>query len=373
MKNKKRVLHVVGGMNIGGTETMLVNLYRKVYKEIAFDFISYYEEEGYYDKEIIELGGNIIRLNSPKTIGLFKSIKELKNVIKGNYDIVHIHTLFNCGIGALAAFLGGAKIRISHAHTTLDTDNSFIKRIYIAIMRTLIKFFSTNYFACSNSAGKYLFGENIVKNNNYKVIPNYIAYEKFMNIKSDDGIRQELNIDKKDIIVGHVGRLIDAKNHSFLLDIVSEMINKNPNIKCILVGDGVLREQIEEKILKLNIQNNVYLLGIRDDVDKIMKEFDLFIMPSIYEGLGLVLLEAQVSIVPCLVSEAIQPEADLGVGLVKQLNLSDGILKWAEEAEKIISNKNKSNINIAKAIKDKHYDLNSILDNLLSVYKLKLD
>ena len=194
-----------------------------------------------------------------------------------------------------------------------------------------------------------------------------------MNIKSDDGIRQELNIDKKDIIVGHVGRLIDAKNHSFLLDIVSEMINKNPNIKCILVGDGVLREQIEEKILKLNIQNNVYLLGIRDDVDKIMKEFDLFIMPSIYEGLGLVLLEAQVSIVPCLVSEAIQPEADLGVGLVKQLNLSDGIHKWAEEAEKIISNKNKSNINIAKAIKDKHYDLNSILDNLLSVYKFKLD
>ena len=167
-----------------------------------------------------------------------------------------------------------------------------------------------------------------------------------MNIKSDDGIRQELNIDKRDIIVGHVGRLMDAKNHSFLLDIVSEMINKNPNIKCILVGDGILREQIEEKILKLNIQNNVYLLGIRDDVDKIMKEFDLFIMPSIYEGLGLVLLEAQVSIVPCLVSEAIQPEADLGVGLVKQLNLSDGIHKWAEEAEKIISNKNKNNINI---------------------------
>lgn len=373
MKNKKKVLHVVGGMNIGGTEAMLMNLYRTVYTDIVFDFISYYEEEGYYDKEIIELGGKVIRLNSPKKIGLFKSINELKNVIKENYDIIHIHTLFNCGIGALAAFLGGAKIRIAHAHTTLDTDKSFIKKLYVGVMRTLIKVFSTNYLACSNSAGKYLFGKNILKNDNYKVIPNYIEYEKFLNIKSDYGIRKELNIDKKDIIVGHVGRLMDAKNHSFLLEVVSEMINKNTNIKCILVGDGVLRKQIEEKIDKLNIQNNVYLLGIRDDVDKIIKEFDLFIMPSIYEGLGIVLLEAQAALVPCLVSEAIQPEADLRVGLVKKLNLSDGVYKWAKEAENIISNKNNKNINISKAIKDKHYDLNSILDNLLSVYKFKLD
>lgn len=373
MESKKRVLHVVGGMNIGGTETMLINLYRKVYKNIAFDFISYYEEEGYYDEEIIKLGGKIIRLNSPKKIGLFKSINELKNAIKGSYDIVHIHTLFNCGIGALSAFLAGAKIIVAHAHTTLDNDNSLIKKLYIEVMRILIKFFSTSYLACSNSAGKYLFGKNIIKDNNYKVIPNYIAYEKFINIKSEYGIRQELNINKKDIIVGHVGRLMEAKNHNFLLEIISEMINKYPDIKCILVGDGVLRKQIEEKIEQLGIQNNVYLLGIRDDVDKIMKEFDLFIMPSIYEGLGLVLLEAQAALVPCLVSEAIQPEADLEVGLVKQLNLSDGVHKWVKEADNIISNKNRKNINIEKAIKNKHYDLNSILGNLSSVYKLKLD
>ena len=123
----------------------------------------------------------------------------------------------------------------------------------------------------------------------------------------------------------------------------------------------------------MGIQENIYFTGIRKDIPSILKSVDLFILPSIYEGLGLVLLEAQASKVPCLVSEAIQPEVDLGIGLVKKLDLSCGVSKWADEANNIINQNKNNDIDIIKAVKEKKNDLNSILSNLLSVYKLKLD
>ena len=146
ISNKKKVLHIVGGMNIGGTETMLMNLYRNIHNEVQFDFISYYKDEGYYDREIKELGGKIIRLDAPNKVGFIKAVNELKKVIKeNNYCAVHTHTLFNCGIGVLAGYLAKVPVRISHAHTTFDTSSSFIKRVYVFIMRSLIKIFSTDY------------------------------------------------------------------------------------------------------------------------------------------------------------------------------------------------------------------------------------
>ncbi|EKY29023.1 glycosyltransferase family 1 protein [Clostridium celatum] len=352
MNKKEKVLHVVGGMDIGGTETMLMNLYRQIHKDIRFDFISYYDRDGYYDKEIIELGGKIISTKSPAEIGQLKAIKNLYKIIKeGRYDIVHAHTLFNCGIAMIAAKLAGTKIRISHSHTNLDMGNSIIKKIYFTIMRILIILFSTNYIACSNSAGEYLFGKNIIKNNKYKVLPNYVDYTKFLNFNNNINLIKKLKLNDDDIITGHIGRFVDAKNHNFLIEVANKMINKDNRIKLILVGDGPLKEEIEKKVIKLGISDNVFFLGLRKDVDLILNSCDIFLFPSIYEGLGLVMLEAQASGLPCLVSEAIQPEADLGIGLVKQIKLDDGIDKWADEALKLIGKKNNNKEAIEEALK----------------------
>lgn len=373
--NKKRILHVTGAMNVGGTETMLVNLYRKINNNIQFDFISYSNEEAYYDKEIKDLGGNVIRLKPPSEVGFIEAVKDIKKVIKenGDYDAVHTHMLFNCGIAMIAAYLSSVKVRVSHAHTTSDNSESFIRKVYISVMRIFIKLFSTDFLACSDGAGRYLFGRNITSNKKYNLLPNFIDYEKFIKCEDKSSIRKEFGIKDEDIVVCHIGRFINAKNHSFLLEVANEMIKRNDKIKLLLVGTGDLKNEIEDKVKELGIGKNVYLTGIRNDIPNILNNSDLFILPSIYEGLGLVLLEAQASNVPCLVSEAVQPEVDLNIGLVKQLKLSYGSKKWALEAEVLI-NKNKSqDINVMESVKKKGYDLNSIMNNLVSVYKLNLE
>ncbi len=255
---RNKVLHIVGGMDVGGTETMLMNLYRKVYKEIQFDFVSYYHKEGYYDEEIRKLGGRIIKLDPPSEVGVIKSIINLIKIIKNEdeYSAVHAHTLFNCGVGVLAAKLAGVKVRISHAHTTKDYSKSLIKRLYISIMKGLIKGFSTNFLSCSDAAGEYLFGYSTLKDDRYCKLPNYIDYERFINNEGSSYIRKKLGIDNDDILIGNVGRFIHAKNHNFLINLMSNLVRINPKFKCILIGDGDLRGLIEEKIKKLNLENN---------------------------------------------------------------------------------------------------------------------
>lgn len=365
-----KILHVVGGMDIGGTETMLMNLYRKLNKEIKFDFISYYDYEGYYDQEIRKLGGQVIRLNNPKKVGRIKAIKELSEVIKMNgYDGIHVHTLFNSGIGVIAAYKGKCRVRICHSHTNSEKKVNLLRRIYRELMRVSIKIFSTDFLACSKSAGEYLFGKNICKNKRFEVIPNYIDYKKILNYKKE-GLREELNLKNDDILIGHIGRFIESKNQSFILDIFKKINEKNSKYKLILVGYGELEEKIKFKAEKLGISENIYFLGLRKDIEKIVNSLDLFIMPSIYEGLGLVLLEAQAGRVPCLVSDAIQEEADLNLGLVKKISLNKGINIWEEEIYKLVKKDiNISKNSVEKAFYNKGYSIYSIVGKLFKVYK----
>ena len=370
----KNILHIVGGMDVGGTETMLMNLYRKINNEVGFHFISYCEKDAYYDDEIRRLGGKVIKLQSPDKVGQIQSIINLYRLLKSEkYDIVHAHTLFNCGSVMLAAKLAGVKIRISHAHTNLELGASRIKKIYFYIMRKLIKYFSTDFLACSNSAGKYLFGDSIVNNKKYKVLPNYVDYKKIIKCNDVTSIRLELGFNEEDIIVGHIGRFVDAKNHKFLIEVLNKIIKQDNHFKAVLVGDGPLKSNIQKQIDDLGISNNVKLLGLRKDIDVILNNCNLFIFPSIHEGLGLVLLEAQAAGLPCLVSEAIQPEANLGIGLLNQLDLDEGVERWSSEALKIINKKNRNKEYIEKVFIEKGLELSSIIKTLLDVYKIKIN
>lgn len=371
LKKTHKVLHVVGGMDIGGTETMLMNLYREVYKHIQFDFISYYEKDAYYDNEIKQLCGKVIKIDSPSKVGQIKVLINLYKIIKkGEYEVVHAHTLFNCGVVMLAAKLAGTKIRISHSHTNLDTPNNIIKRIYFSLMRMLIKIFSTNFVACSDSAGKYLFGKSIINNSKYTILPNYVDYNKFLNCEDYKSIREKLCIKNEDLVVCHIGRFVDSKNHIFLIDIINTMVKKNDKVKAILVGDGPLRKDIEEKVKDLGIDKNIYFLGLRNDIEVILNNCDLFIFPSIYEGLGLVMLESQACGLPCVVSEAIQLEADLGIGLLTRLELKESCEAWSNKALELGGRKQKDKLKIKNSFKNKGYELNKIVNDLMDIYRI---
>ena len=372
MQEPKRILHVVGAMNRGGTETMLMNLYRNIDKEkIQFDFVSFSQEEAHYDKEIISLGGKIIRISPPSILNYKKAINDMKKVIKeyGPYEVVHAHTLFNSGFAIKAAKELNIKTRITHAHTTLDNESTIVRKIYANYMRKSINKNSTHLLACSNEAGRYLFGEKSLSNKNYAFFSNLIDYNKVLNIDKNkvEEFKDEYSLKDK-IVIGHVGTLKQAKNQKFLIEITNYLVKENKDIRLLLVGDGSMRHDLEEIVKKYNLQEQVVFTGIREDVEVALHSMNIFAFPSIYEGLGLVLLEAQSAGLPCLVSEAIQPEADLGIGLVNKLNLSDGIEKWSQ---KILSmskeGKLEANI-IAKAFEGSDYSVEKCLNKLFQIY-----
>jgi len=364
----KRVLHVVGAMNRAGTETMLMNIYRKIDREkVQFDFISYSHDDAHYDEEIRSLGGRVIKLTNTK------SIKELYQAIKryGPYDVVHSHTLFHCGISNIAAKLAGCKIRISHAHTTLDESERLIRKIYMKSMRSIINLFSTKQLACSQEASNYLFGRN-VETTKYEYFPNCIDYPSFLHNPNEEEVRRFKNENKLNgnIVIGHVGRFIEAKNHLYLLEILKVLLTKQSKIKLLLVGDGHLRAQIEELTNKNGLYDYICFAGMRDDVSTMFNSMDAFVFPSIYEGLGLVLLEAQASGLPCIVSEAIQPEADLNMGLVTRLNLSDGAEKWAEMILGKVNKKEKDKEKILSSFEQSGYSITAGISRLMELYQV---
>lgn len=372
---KYKVLHVVGGMNKGGTETMLMNIYRKINRDrIQFDFLYFTDEETYYDKEIIELGGEIIRISKIKLIHILDFISNISQVINSNgpYKVVHAHTLFNCGLAVKAAEKSNIDIRISHAHTTLDNENGILRKLYIKIMRNMILKYSTNLLSCSNLAGKYLFGEDIMKSYKYDILPNLISYENIVNVDKDKVYQfKRINgLNNDNLILGNIGTLKEAKNQQFLLDIVYKLKEKNKNVKLLLVGSGPLEENLREKCEKLGIENEVIFTGTRDDIDVILNSMDVFVFPSTFEGLGLVLLEAQAAGLPCVVSEAIQPEADLQLGLFSKLNLDDGAESWANKIIEVYGKKETDKQKILDAFDKQGYSSEKCISKLLSIYKI---
>ncbi|MBM7618274.1 glycosyltransferase EpsF [Bacillus tianshenii] len=300
-------------------------------------------------------------------MNMIKAIKEY-----GPYDVVHSHTLFHCGMANLAAKLAGVKIRIAHAHTTLDKNDTFLRKLYIFSMRTATKLFSTHYLACSKQAGAYLFGNATEENQKYMYFPNLIDYSKFMAGKKEEVsvFKKESGLENKKVI-GHIGRFIEAKNHRFLLQVLKCLIKKDDSFTLLLVGNGDLREQIEEAAKNEGVSNYIKFVGLREDVDTMLQTMDVFVFPSKYEGLGLVLLEAQASGLPCIVSEAIQPEADLKLGLFTRLSLKDDPDLWAEKIIEI-TNQNKMELSmISSAFEKSGYSLTKGISKLVKIYNGK--
>lgn len=354
-----RILHVIGIMNRGGAESMIMNLYRNIDREkIQFDFVVHTEEKAAFDDEIVQLGGKIFHCPKLRGKNYFTYTKWWNDFFKKDgevYGIVHGH------IGSTAAiYLGIAKkygkYAIAHSHSS-GTDYSLKKLLYDIISYNT-RYIADYFFACSEAAGKDRFGVRVTNNKqNYSVINNAIDTRNFAyNEKNRIEMRNELGLSDEELVVGHVGRFTSEKNHEFILDIFRQLLCKRNNVKLILIGDGPLRKDIERKALEHNIMNNILFMGVRSDVNKLMQAMDILVFPSIYEGLPVTLVEAQTSGLPCLISSAIPNECILTSNVVTVCSLDESAAVWADKLQTLFSTER---VDHSDEIKQNNYDINA--------------
>lgn len=375
MKECKRVLHVVSSMNRGGAETMLMNLYRHIDREkLQFDFVCHTMDKCDFEDEIYKLGGKIYRIKSLGNSGVFSYISNLRTVIKENgpYLAIHSHTDMQAGIANIAAIGTGIPIRICHSHNTnwghpVNIRNSVLYKLLKLIGRIT----ATDFVACGIEAGEFFFGVKAVKHNKVKILNNGIDVEKFIHVNDAlcNKLEKEFKIKENDLIIGHIGRFYEQKNHKFIIDIARCMKENNLNFKFILVGKGPLLESIKEKVYDMDLSENVIFLGVRTDIDVLLNLFDVLIFPSLYEGLPLTLIEAQAAGLPSVISDNITDELDLGLNLIHRLSLDDPLNIWINKLQKVTKREKKEDF--IGILKDSCFNVQKNINLLYEIYNLR--
>lgn len=353
MDNPVRILHVVVNMNRGGAETLLMNLYRNIDRtKVQFDFLTC--KPGAYDAEIAELGGTLHRIPYITDVGHAGYIKALDHFFASHpeYAVVHSHMDKMSGYALRSAKRAHVPVRIAHSHNT-SSEGGFAAKAYKWVAGQYIKRSATHFLACSSKAAQWLFAD---RGNQTPILKNGIECDKFaFSLKLRGDIRGELGIPENTFVIGHVGRFAHQKNHSFLIDMFAQLSKNKPDTVLFLVGDGPLRADIEERVRDLNLTNKIKFLGIRSDIHQLLQAFDIFVFPSLHEGLPVSLIEAQAAGLPCVISDVISPEADMGIDLVRYVPLSDK-QRWVDEIKTVADQKLPRHITAA-SLADKGYDI----------------
>lgn len=318
-----KVLVIVGSLKTGGQEKMSAELSKLNDSNILFDFVVYHSDKGAYEDELLQLGYNVIHINYPK-YNFYKYYKIIKkiNLEYGPYDVVHCHGVLNNGVNIFIAKLLNIPKRISHCHSSNNGRKSqnLLTQIYQKIMKSLILKYSTDLIACGKKAGEYLYGKEFLERG--LVIPNGIAVEEYKyNLINRKKIRKEIRVSENQKIIGIVARLSEVKNHLRLLDIFKEIVSKDSTYMLAIVGNGEMKEHIVEKIKEKKLSDNVIMLGDRQDICQLLSAFDFFILPSLFEGFPVSLIEAQANGLICFVSNNISTEVDI-TNSVKQFKLT---------------------------------------------------
>lgn len=362
MEEKINVLYFVDRMLRGGIQTFVIENIKHMNRDkLQVDFLLLDDGENYTkeENELIKLGCNVYKLDGIwiRNIMDFRKYKLKLNEFfskHNNYKIVHLHSSSKNYLVLKVAKQYKIPIRIAHSHNIDFQTKNPIKKLLGDILKIPLKYYATDYFACSKLAGEWLFGKKIINGKNFHIIHNAVDLKKFkFNINDRNKIRKELNISDEDLVIGHVGRFTTQKNHKFLIDIFYEIYLQNSNSKLILIGKGKKEEEIYKKVSKLGLQKNVIFEGFKFNVNEYMSAMDIFVFPSLYEGLGLVLIEAQANGLKCFTSKNVVPlEAKVSNSL-EYIELNKSPQYWASEILKV----NSSRTDNYKEIINKGYDI----------------
>lgn len=315
------VLQVVNYMDHGGLETMLMNYYRHIDRsKIQFDFLVHKEKVAEYEPEIEQLGGKIYRMPAVNPLSESYHRKETVFFQSHAYSVVHCHMDCMSAFPLFHAKSAGVPVRIAHSHSSNQDKN--LKYSLKMLCKQLIPMSATHLFACSADAGRFMFG-----NHDFQIMRNAVEVKKFLyNSSVREEVRKELNV-RDNVVLGNVANFSLVKNHSFLLDIFFYYHQLNPKSKLLLVGDGSGRKNIEDKIRALGLHDHVILTGVRSDVYRLLQAMDVFVFPSLFEGLPVTMVEAQAAGLPCVISDTVPNETDI-TDLVTRVSLKAPLQQW---------------------------------------------
>lgn len=359
-----RILQVVTHMDRGGLETMLMNYYRHMDRSrVQFDFLTHRDYDGDYGEEIKKLGGILYHMPvlNPFSPSYRRSLGKFFDD-HPEYKIIHVHQDCLSGVILHVAKEHGVPVRIAHSHGASQIRD--IKYPIKLVYRHFIARYATKLMACGEDAGKWMFCGAP-----FEILSNAIPAADYSFAGEKKRIqREKWGIQPHELLIGHVGSFTIPKNHLFLLDVFYE-IQKHTPAKLMIVGDGNLRPSIEEKIRKLGLEEKVILTGLRSDVPELLQAMDVFVFPSLYEGLPVTLVEVQASGLPCLISDKVPIECKM-TEAVQQIPLTDSPEIWAEKAVEAAQTPRK---NTYEEIKAAGYDIVENAKRLQKIYEEMMD
>lgn len=340
MKEPIRVLQIIGIVAGGGVEAVIMNYYEHIDRtKVQFDFIVHNDNKIDITQKVEAMGGKVYKV-TPYYKNPIAFMWDIYKVIKRHhYRIVHSNMNTLSAFSLFAAWAAGAPVRILHNHST-SSPGETKRNIMKFMLRPFARLFANHYLACSRLAGEWMYGRKMMDSGKVTIVNNAIDLKKYaFNPQKRNLLRKELGL-ADEFVIGHVGRFMFQKNHEFLIDVFAEAYKKNPHMALLLVGDGPLRPAMEEKVRKLGLTDHVKFLGLRNNVQDFYHVMDILVLPSHYEGLPVVGVEAQANGLPCLFSTKVTKETRL-THSAQFLDLEAGASMWAEEIISIKCERNK--------------------------------
>lgn len=370
---KIRVLIITGTMNVGGIENQLMHLLRNADKnKFQIDFTTT-EDHPFYQDEIEALGGKCIHIPATEGRHFLRQCKALYRVMKnGQYDVVHSHELFHSGMVLLTAKLAGVKHRFVHAHNWSDDDGtgkrSIVRKLYNIVMRRWILRYGTDFCACSTLAGQFLYGEKKTHEPNYHLIFNSVDTGKFLD--SYDKVENGEFCDDSWTNVIQIGRFSTIKNQLFTAEIARELKERGKRIRILCAGNNgdEYERLVRDAVQRYHIESHMLLLGVRKDIDVLARKSAAFLLPSLYEGMPLVMIEAQASGLPCVTADTYSHEVDFGIGYVQWLQLKQSASEWADAVEKAVTMPRADKSAVVDAIEKYGFDSRVFACRLCDLY-----
>lgn len=365
-----RVLQVVGKMHYGGMETLIMNIYRNIDRsKVQFDFLVHYPEPGEYDEEIKSLGGKIYVMPRTTFGNFFKYKKALTEFFKSHpeYKVIHGHLQSTAFLYHSIAKKYGKRYCITHAHNN-GVEHTIKGRVSYLTSLLAIKH-TDGFFGCSKEACEYFFKKAIKKGKEMQVLPNGIEVDKYLfQSKIRENIRKELGIENK-LVMGHVGRFFEQKNHVFLIDVFEQVAKKREDAVLLLIGKGPDEDKIRQKVKEKGLDKKVMFLGAKDNVNQLMMGMDVFLLPSLFEGFGIVLIEAQATGLPCVCTKNTIPLTTKITDGYYPVSLQEKPEVWADEILKAYdASKDNDREAFNQCAKEAGYDIKEIAGQIEKQY-----